>query len=406
MVPTEKELLPLPYHEALADYLHTAENEAWNWMANTKAREEYADELRLDLLKSTYRLDAASHPEVFAALDRARAVLVPDLPVTLYQQQHSLAPNASIYCLPGEAHIVFSGRLLQLMSPAELLGVFGHELAHYRLWQGGEGRHFTADRLAQAMAAETRAEPSHRETARLLQLYTEIYADRGALCVTGDLAPVVSALVKIATGLEQVDAASYARQADEIFARAKIRTEGVTHPETFIRTRALHLWAKGGDDVPAELARMIEGTWAIDRLDLTGQQQLAGLTRRWLRLLAREPWFQTDAVRAHARMFFPDFEFAAADHADAELLATLTAAPIGIRDYFCYLALDFAAADPDLEEEPLKAVHRLVQPLEWNDRVEALAVKELKLKKKDAKRIREAAIGSATPTPPSPEATA
>ncbi len=392
MVPPEKQLQPLPYHEALVGYLSAQETEAWAWMANSKAQADYAEELRMDLLKSTYRLDAAAHPEAFAALERARAVLCPGVPVTLYQSQHNRSLNASLFYLPGEAHIVFAGGVLQLLTPAELLAVLGHELAHYRLWSSAEGRFFTADRLAQAMAAEARAEPSHQETARLLRLYTEIYADRGALSVAGEVAPAVSALVKMATGLPQVDAASYARQADEIFARAKVRTEGLSHPETFIRTRALHLWADGGD-ADREITRMIEGAPALDRLDLLGQQRLADETLRWLRLLLREPWFQTESIRSHARMFFPGFEFAGADHADAALLAALDGVPVAIRDYFCYLLLDFAAVDPDLEEEPLKAAHRLVRELEWNDRLESLSAKELKLKKKEAKRIREAAIG-------------
>jgi hypothetical protein len=38
--------------------------------------------------------------------------------------------------------------------------------------------------------------------------------------------------------------------------------------------------------------------------------------------------------------------------------------------------------------------------LDWEDRLEALSVKELKLKKRDAKRVREEAL------PPAPEPTA
>ena len=390
-------LQPLPYHEALANYLKTAEAEAWEWFASHQAQTDYAEELRLELLKQTYRLDAATHPEVFRALDQARACLTPDLPVTLYQSQKNHGVNAAIFCLPGEAHIVFEGNVLQLLTPAELLGVFGHELAHYRLWNESSGRFFVTDRMAQAMASEPRAEPSHVESARLLRLYTEIYADRGALSVTGESGPVISGLVKLNTGLTQVDADSYVKQADEVFARSKARTEGLSHPETFIRARAIRLWADKNPDADTEVTRMIEGTVSLEKLDLLGQSRLSDFTLRWLRLLLRAPWFQSEPVKAHARLYFPDLQFAAADHADEDLLAELREAPIAVRDYFCYLLLDFSAVDPELEDEPLKAAYVLARKLEWEDRLEALSVKELKLKKRDAKRVREEAL------PPAPE---
>lgn len=400
MAPSDSQFQPLPYHEALANYLSAAESEAWEWFASAQAQSDYAEELRLELLKQTYRLDAATYPEVFRMLDQARACLTPDLPVTLYQSQKTNGLNAAIFCLPGEAHIVFDGNILQLLTPAELLGVLGHELSHYRLWNESAGRFFIADRMAQAMAAEQRAEPSHIESARLLRLYTEIYADRGALCVTGEPGPVISGLVKIHTGLTQVDAESYVKQADEVFARSKARTEGLSHPEAFIRARSIKLWSEKNPEANAEVTRMIEGAVSLEKLDLLGQNRLTDFTHRWLRLLLRAPWFQSDPVKAHARLYFPDLQFPTADHADEELLAALREAPINVRDYFCYLLLDFSAVDPDLEDEPLKAAYALAQKVEWEDRLEALSVKELKLKKRDAKRVREEAL------PPAPEPTA
>lgn len=395
------QLQPLPYHEGLANYLQATESEAWDWFASTQAQSDYAEELKLDLLKQTYRLDSTTYPEVFRMLDQARACLTPDIPVTLYQSQKNNGLNASIFCLPGEAHIVFEGNMLQLLTPAELLGVFGHELAHYRLWNESAGRFFIADRMAQAMADESRAEASHIESARLLRLYTEIFADRGALSVTGDPGPVISGLVKIHTGLTQVDADSYVKQADEVFARSKARTEGLSHPEAFIRARSIKLWAEKDPEADSEVTRMIEGAVSLDKLDLLGQHRLTDFTRRWLRLLLRAPWFQSDPVTAHARLYFPDLQFPSADHADEELLATLRESPINVRDYFCYLLLDFSAVDPELEDEPLKTAYALAQKVDWEDRLEALSVKELKLKKRDAKRIREEAL---PPTPSVPTA--
>lgn len=409
MAAADSALLPLPYQEALASYLKTEEPETWAWFDSAAAKSEFAETLRVDLLRQTYRLDPAAYPELFAALGDAQAKLGVGTPVTVYQSQNNQQLNAALYHLPGEAHIVFEGAMLQLLSPAELRAVLGHELAHHVLWSG-TGRILLADRILQAMAADPRAQPSHFESFRLMRLYTEIYADRGSLCVTGDPAVVISALVKIATGLAQVDPASYVRQAEEIFARAKVKTEGVSHPEAFIRARAVMLWAENAPNLEQEIARMIEGDRALDKLDLLGQQRITALTRRWLQLFLRPAWFRTDAVRGQARLFFPDFDFAVQGHRDDALLDELRNASTSVRDYFCYLLLDFSAVDAELEMEPLKAAFGLASELGWDERLEALTVKELKLKKREAQKLRAEARAPAADTkaehPPSPETSA
>ncbi|MEO6567150.1 MAG: M48 family metalloprotease [Opitutaceae bacterium] len=388
MANLEPTLRVLPYQEALAAYLKSEEPETWNWFSSADAQADYAESLRVDLLKQTYRLDPETHPDLAAAVTDAKAKLGLDVPVTLYQAQSNRELNAALYFLPGEAHIVLQGDVLQLLNPAELRGVIGHELAHYLLWSGSDARFLLADRIAQATANDPRAEPSQVESARLMRLYTEIYADRGALQVTGDPHSVVSGLVKIHTGIREVDAASYLRQAAEIFARGKIRTEGLSHPEAFIRARAIMLWSESAIGVDAEIARMIEGDAAVEKLDLLGQQHLTDLTRRWLRLFLKPSWFRTDAVRGQARLFFPDFEFAPEAHTDPGLLEELRDAGTSIRDYFCYLLLDFCAVDPELELEPVRAAFLLVGEVGWTDRWESLVAKELKIKKSEVQKMR------------------
>lgn len=381
-------LRALPYHDALAGYLKSEEPEAWAWFDSAQAQADYLESLRLELLKHTYRLEAALHPELFAAVADAKARLGLDIPITLYQSQTNHALNAALHFLPGEGHIVLQGGVLKLLDPAELRGVLGHELAHYHLWTQPDRRYLVADRLTQTMAADPRAEPSQVESARLMRLYTEIYADRGALQVTSDPAPVISGLVKMHTGLAQVDAASYVRQADEVFAKSKVRTDGLSHPEAFIRARAATLWAQNAPDLDAEIVRMIEGETSLDKLDLVGQSRMTSLTQRWLRLFLRPAWFRTDAVRGHVKLFFPEFDFAAEGHSDDALLDALRTGDASMRDYFCYLLLDFAAVDSDLEHEPLRAAFALTSALGWDERLESLTVKEMKVKKREAQRLR------------------
>jgi hypothetical protein len=397
MADFEPKLRALAYQEALASYLKSEEAETWAWFDSREAQADYADSLRLDLLKQTYRLEPAAYPELFAALADAKTQLGLDVPVTVYQSQANRELNAALYFLAGEAHIVLQGGVLNLLGPAELRGVLGHELAHYILWSSADRRFLLSDRIVQAMAMDPRADSTHVETARLMRLYTEIYADRGALEVTRDPVAVVSGLVKMTTGLNEVDAMSYVRQAEEVFSRTKVRTEGLSHPETFIRARALMLWSEGTPDVDAEVTRMIEGTVSLDKMDLLAQQRLTGLTQRWLQLFLRPIWFRTDAVRGHARQFFPDFDFALEGETDLPLLAELRAADHSVRDYFLYLLLDFCAVDPELEHEPVRAAFAVACELGWDERLETLVVKELKLKKREAQRLRAEARTAVSP---------
>ncbi len=88
------------------------------------------------------------------------------------------------------------------------------------------------------------------------------------------------ALIKIETGLNEVSAESYLRQAEEIFAKSNVQAEQISHPEPYIRARALRLWADRGNEAHAEIERMIEGGLNLHRLDLLGQKRAAELTRR------------------------------------------------------------------------------------------------------------------------------
>jgi hypothetical protein len=382
-------LEPMAYHIELRDYLKSQERELWNWFASARSQAAYTENLRLELLKSTYRLDAESHPELYEGLAEAKAWLQLDIPVTIYQAQNSPQPNAALFFIPGEGHIVFSGPVLTLLNPEEIKSVLGHELAHYLLWQWEQGEFHIVDRLIQAVASDPRASSSHEQTARLFQLYTEIFADRGSLCVTNDVHPVVAGLVKIQTGLAQVSAGGYLKQAEEIFANGNIATEGVSHPESFIRARALALWHGQSDEAATQIAKMIEGTVSLDELDLIGQLRQAKNTRHVLERLLQPKWFQTAAVLGHAKLFFPDFQPAVST--DASFLNGLKYGDPKLREYLCYVLLDFVTADKELEDMPLATALTLAQQLDLEATFEKLAAKELKMKVRDVRKLKEQA---------------
>jgi predicted SprT family Zn-dependent metalloprotease len=383
----EHNLEPLPYHVELRDYLKSRERELWNWFASAKAKADYTEHLRMELLKATYRLDAGAHPELYQSVEEAKARLQLDIPVTLYQAQNSPQLNAALFFMPGEGHVVFSGPVLTLLNADELKSVIGHELAHYQLWGRDNGEFHIADRLILAVADDPRAAASHEQTARRFQLYTEIFADRGSLCVIGDANPVVAGLVKIQTGLSQVSAPAYLKQAGEIFAKGNVATEGLSHPEAFIRARALALWQEQRHEAAAHIREMIEGAMALDQLDVIGQTRLTSATQRLLEYLLRPKWFQTPAVLGHARLFFADFQPASGRNPAFPDRLNFTDARL--REYLCYVLLDFTQADPDLDEMPLAAALELSRQLDLDTQFEKLMAKELKMNVREVRKIKE-----------------
>src|SRR4051794_36063082 len=102
-------LEPMPYHCVLRDYLKANERDLWNWFASARAKADYTEHLRLELLKASYRLDPENHPELYQGAEEAKARLQLDIPITIYQAQQSTQLNAALYYIPGEGHLVFSG---------------------------------------------------------------------------------------------------------------------------------------------------------------------------------------------------------------------------------------------------------------------------------------------------------
>jgi hypothetical protein len=380
---------PLPFHRAIVEFLEAREGELWKWFSSTAFLDEYAATTRLELLKSCYRFDQADHAELHALVDQVRERLGIAAPVTLYQSQSSSGMNASLCYVPREVHLVLEGPIRATLSTEELRSIVAHELAHFLLWERQEGALLVADQMLSAMAAHARSEPSHFESARLFRLYLEVHCDRAALAVSPDPLIAISALIKVQTGLVDAQAESYLRQSDEIFGQAQVKTEGITHPEAFIRARALKLWADGGRAAAPEISRMIEGPLDLGRLSLIGQQRLTELTRRVLLRFLEPTWLRTEALVAHARLFFPDlnpeepggFETGA-------IREELTGVADSVRDYLCYVLLDLATVEPRLEQAPLAAAVGLAEDLGIADAFLAKAGDELDLGKRALLRLR------------------
>ncbi|HEU4887354.1 MAG TPA: M48 family metalloprotease [Thermoanaerobaculia bacterium] len=376
-----------PYQRELVAYLKSEERDLWAWFASAKYLTKYAESVRLELLKATYRFDPVEHAKIYARAQAACEVLGVDAPVTIYQATQTDELNAALAFVPGEVHIILHGAVTSLLTEEELQAALAHELTHYVLWSRFDRDLLIAHRLLEGIASHPNASASHVESASLFALYLEIHADRGALVVMQEPMAPIRSLIKLQTGLTDIHAESYLRQADEIFSRERVKSQQLTHPESFIRARALREWSQHGRESFAEIARMIEGTDVIDRLDLVGQVRLSHLTRRLLSAFLAPQWLRTEAVLAHARRFFPDLQPSGA--IDDDLAHTIAALDPSVQRYLAYVLLDFAVADPELEDVPVAAVIEAATRCGMGEQMLALIVKEIALPKKRLAKLEE-----------------
>lgn len=376
-----EDLTPLPYQQALAAHLQVHEPEVWRWAASAEAREEHAAAVRAELLRNSYRLDATAHPELHAHARLAAQRLGVTASITLYQARDG-AMNAAIHFVPGEAHIVLSGPLLERLQGPELQAVLGHELAHYLLWARDGGKYHVVDRLLHAASADPRADASHLHAARRYALYTEAFADRGGCVACGALEPAVSALIKIEIGLTQVNVESYLAQAEEICADPATQTRGTSHPEVFVRARAMRLWTERQHDAEDWLATALEGPLDLGTLDMLGQQRVGALTRGVIAQLLQHAYLQSEPLLAHARRFFPDFA------PPASAMPPPEPVPAGLHDYLASVLVDFVAADPELDDVTLAAALGLADALGCAEPLEQRVVKDLRFPKRSLTRVK------------------
>src|SRR5690606_12376462 len=85
-------------------------------------------------------------------------------------------------------------------------------------------------------------------------------------------------------------------------------TSGISHPENFIRARAVWLWHKKAADSIVEIRQMIEGHISIDELDIFRQEDLTNITKSMLRILIHPEWMRSSLILALAKQYFPELD--------------------------------------------------------------------------------------------------
>lgn len=376
-------LEPLTYHRVIVDHLREYEPEIWSWGSSRQTREEQVQEMRSYLLRETYRLDAAAHPEVHEDCAAVLAKLEIDAPFTLYQAGDG-AMNAALCFVPGEIHLIFQGPVLEKLSREERIALLGHELAHYRLWSIEDGTFYAAATILDHALAYPGAAPGHVETARLFRLHTELYADRGGAVAANAPGPAIATLVKTMTGLTAVDPEAYLRQAAEAESDARA-SQGETHPEIFLRAQALDKWWRGDADCDAWTEKRIRGPLSLAALDLPRQHEATAVTRSFLTRLAIDPAADAEATGTLVRRYFPDWHAGEEPIEDAALARERFDG--SFRDYLVSLSLDVAMADPDSRDAMLTAGARLASSYDGVEAFKAALKRDLKFTKTMIDRV-------------------
>src|SRR5262245_19701412 len=282
------------------------------------------------------------------------------------------------------------GNVSDLLAETERLALLGHEISHYRLYSLEGGQYFTAARFLEWSTLQPGCEASYLETDRLYRTHTEIFADRGALHVSGDRDAVISCLIKVATGLKKVTPSSYLEQADEILKQYKQGSEGLTHPELFIRAKALDLLTSDSPKLD-EVATLVRGPLDTKRLDLVGQFALSALTRKLVDEILAHPFMRGEYTANLAERYFPRNAWPDAVDVPTEqaaLAGEIAGMAKSCHDFLAYVLLDFATVDPDCGDKALALTLNLAERHGLLQIYEQIARKELKRKKDDLARLK------------------
>lgn len=379
---------PFPFHFDLRDYFKK-QDKTWSWFSEEKIKAEQQEAFKTDLLKNSYRIDPDTEPKMYEILNVAKDKLGIIVPITIYQSQSMDGNNAGVVFFENEAHIILSGTILKLLNADELLVLFGHELSHIVLFSLENGDFEITNRIINTIASDSSSELFYYETARLYQLYTELFCDLGALKVSGSLEITIQTLVKLNTGLEKVSAESYLKQANEILERIEKGSNGETHPEHFIRAKALEIFEKDNSNYYLKTEKIISGKTDLHQLNLFNKKLVFDSTKELISIILKPKWAQSEYCNALYKQYFSSSDKKTEAFIDEAFKLKIENSRKNLKEYYAYVMLDFALCDPDLKEAFIGHILDIAEQLSLQDEMKTILKKELNLTEKNYKTFAE-----------------
>lgn len=208
-------------------------------------------------LASSLRISAQQLPDLYALHQEACHVLDVEVP-ELYVRQNPM-PNAYTFAMQGQKpFIVIHSSLLDLLEPAEIQAVIGHELGHLKC------NHGVYLSMANLLMLSTQLlpfgdllqQPLYEQLMEWVRC-AEFTCDRAALLVTQNAETVVSVLMKLCGGspklASQLNVQAFLAQArdyadldlDEFYVMLKqAQDSNRTHPVPVLRAKEIDRWSR------------------------------------------------------------------------------------------------------------------------------------------------------------------
>ncbi|MBE9078057.1 M48 family metallopeptidase [Romeria aff. gracilis LEGE 07310] len=233
-------------------------------------------------------------PQLYHLLTEACRVLDLETP-QLYVKQHP-SPNAYTFAMRGKRpFIVVHTSLIELLTPAEIQAVIGHELGHLKC------DHSVYLTLANVLALIASQLPLggfliQNWQSQILEWVrcAEFTCDRAALLVTQDARTVASVLMKLAGGSPtlspQLNLDAFIEQARSYDAISnsqlgemlkQVKTSDLTHPVPVLRAREIDRWAATPDYQGLLQSRPIQYNSEAMSEQTSGGSQAMGGWRNW-----------------------------------------------------------------------------------------------------------------------------
>lgn len=372
---------PFPFHTNLRNHFKK-QVKTWSWFSEEKVKIEQQETYKTDLLKNSYRIEQETEPKVYEILEIAKNKLGIIVPITIYQSQTIDANNAGIVFFEKEAHIILSGTILKLLNDEELLVLFGHELSHILLFNLENGEYEITNRIINTIANDNNSELFYYETARLYQLYTELFCDLGALKVSESLETTINTLIKLNTGLDKVSARSYLKQADEILTRINKGSDGETHPENFIRAKSLQIFEKDNANFYANIEKIITGKIDLHQLNLFSKTLVFETTFTLISIILKPKWTQSEYCLTLYKQYFANTDKKINLIIDNDFKSKIENSKENLKVYYAYIMLDFALCDQDLKDGFIGHILDISEQIGLNENLKTIIKKELNLTEK------------------------